>query len=218
MPTKKTRANAENRSEWIVKPTKVAIGDIEVAEMPERLGFVAQLRAATRQVPALKSDALVILEYVRPLILLDRSAGTPQYRLIAGKSTLQVLAEQYPLSRKVFALVLERVSHDDTNRFEAFDCLIEPIISQVAAEDLGVLAAGLLEFKYVRGLASDFIDVASDSKIADAFGISRVTLHRRSKAARERLKQANLAAHAMPQEQISLGFEFTLDEGRSLEK
>lgn len=215
--TKKAMQN-EGRVDTLLKSKRVALGDIEIAELPEDLAFVAQLRLATKQSPALKSNAARTLEYVRPLVLAGSDGGARRYRLIAGRETFQLLVELYPLSHKVFALFLPEVIFDEVRRFQVFDWIVGPILSQITPEDIGIFEAALLESRHVRTVAGEFIKVDSDADIADVFGVSRATLHRRSKAFRDVLRKKSASAHAAPKEQLSLEIEYLSDEGQNVER
>lgn len=151
---------------------------------------LSHLRYVTTTVPSILPDAIDLLQVIQPLIVIEKSRLGDEcrsYSLLAGRRTYQLMLEHLPRKSrdKVWALLLPKEFKYGSEAIRAFDSVITKVILHPDDADLAQIGAMLLEDAPLRSSLSKFIDVSSDSKIADYLGYSKATLHRKTEPIRK---------------------------------
>lgn len=136
-------------------------------------------------VPSVKKQTLDLLQLLQPIVVVPSGKETtgnskremPVYTLIAGRRSLQLIAEQVPRQTKILVICIEE-NPTDAKSYEVMDFICSILLRRPDDETKTLLASALLEDKEFLGEASNFLDVSTTEKVASMLGISRATLHR----------------------------------------
>jgi hypothetical protein len=164
---------------------QIRLGQIELDGAVKKGAWLLGLRHVPRSVPLLQPAALSLLQLTQPMLVsLKSAASIPQkdrsYRLEAGLRTFQLLLEHHTRDERVLAVSVPTVPAADRPKQFAFDTVVAKLIQRPAGADLAILAAALLEDRELREAVGTYMDVGSDSAIADILGMSRSTMHRQA--------------------------------------
>lgn len=166
------------------------LSDIEFDSSASFCILLARLGHISQSIPAVTQQALEVLELAQPLLVAPLEKGDKRrYRLVSGYRTYQLLSEQFPRSRKSWAILLPELDAATEASLAAFDAVVSKLLQRPDGKDLAVIAATLQRDEKLRRDASFLMAVGTDSELAAALGMSRTTLYRQTEAVKTALAQ-----------------------------
>lgn len=174
------------------RPSLIALrlSDVEFDSSASFCTLLARLGHISQSIPAITLQALEVLELAQPLLVVPLKKGDKQrYRLVGGYRTYQLLSEQFPRSRKSWAILLPGLDAATEATLAAFDAVVSKLLQRPDGKDLAVIAATLQRDEKLRRDASLLIPVGTDNELAAALGMSRTTLYRQTEAVKTALAQ-----------------------------
>lgn len=178
------------------KVVRIRLDQIVSVAAPDELAWTNHLGFAGEQLPAVRAEALPILQLLSPMVIcLQETPGSDSdtYRLVAGRRTYQLHAEQLSGSASITAIELATaVSDADAAEMAHIDTLLLRTLWVPDERARDIVAAALQEPE-VSGALGRFVRIGGREEVARLLGMSRATLHRRSQDGR-----AGLAAIRKP--------------------